>query len=97
MFSYSSQPRSGGHSTSRGAAGIVKPNARLCERWVTHENLSRAAEQRFTQSDRKAQIMKNSIAAPRLRNYGRLSSQGSQTRLGPEPLEIGRASCRERV
>jgi hypothetical protein len=51
-------PALGDHnSTSCGAAVIVKPNARLCERWVTHENLSRAAEQRLTHYDRKAQIM----------------------------------------
>jgi len=47
----------------------VKPNARLCERWVTRENLSRAGEQRLNQSSRNAQINKNSVAAPRLRNH----------------------------
>jgi hypothetical protein len=34
-----------------------------------HENLSRAAEQRLTESGGKAKSYKNSVAAPRLRSY----------------------------
>jgi hypothetical protein len=66
----------------------VKPNARLCERWVTHENLSRAAEQRLTESGRKAKSYKNSVAAPRLRNYGDCLPKARRLALG---LTLGAA------
>src|SRR4051794_13885201 len=67
---------------SCGAAVRVKPNARLCERWVTHENLSGAAEQRLTELGHKAKSYKNSVAAPRLRNYGDCLPKARRLALG---------------
>jgi hypothetical protein len=61
---------------------IVKPNARLCERWVTHQNLSRAAEQRLTQPITRHKSCKNSIAAPRLQNYGDCLPKARRLALG---------------
>jgi len=42
------------NSRSCGAAVRAKPNARLWERWVTHEKLSGAAEQRLIESGSNA-------------------------------------------
>jgi hypothetical protein len=61
---------------------IVKPNARLCERWVTTKICPELRSSDGLSLIARHKSCKNSIAAPRLRNYGDCLPKARRLALG---------------